>query len=411
MGFFQDVGNWFAEMFQKFTDWVRQLLLDAINGLTIWIRTTMMGARRWLAEFMSTTHGFWIAIAFVIVGAVGLAYVGQTEWFLALGTYVKGWIQAAKDTTGLVLDWLGFTYWNTIHDLARIFVEDYAAWWEPIYQAFGTMSQELGLGIGLINTISRAGQQLAALGFMVAGADAAAAWITAESDRATWLEAVEERWMKYAKNPYAVFTDIDTELVFPAVEMLGEEFQRRWIILQEVNDQVRDIITGTENFEARLNQLIESLPEEFDIVRANVWDQFHTEFTRIYDETINPFLDKVNRAIAVVDDAILRQEIKVQALIDRILLPGSFLATILLLPEPFRTRELNILTYLFERAAAYEVVESIPMVEYHVTVDRHAALRAIVEIAEPEPDRTIWKITPPPKTPTMAIPGWYVGAY
>ena len=411
MGLLEDIGNWIGEQITKITDWIRSFITGAIDQITIWVRALMMGMRRWLAEFMSTTHGFWIAIAVVIVASVGVLYIGSTEWFLAIAEYVKGWIEAAKETMGLVLEWVGFTYFNTIHELALIFVEQYAAWWEPIYQAFASMSQELGVGIGTINTLSRAGQQLAALGFMVAGVPAGAAWIISESDRATWLESVEERWKKYAVNPYAVFTDIDTELVFPAVEMLGEEFQKRWQILQDVQGEVARQFGLWEAMHDTIDDLLESLPEEFAIVRDGIWNDMSTEFERIMDEQVSPFMAKLDAAVLVVNQAIVRQEIKVRAMVEQVRLPGNYLASVFFLPEPLRSEQFRILAYVFGRAYEGEIEASRPIVRQTVTIDRLSSIAALTVTPEIAPVRDTPILSPPDPTPRSQIPGWYVGAY
>lgn len=411
MGWFQDVWAWIVDQFNKITDAIRQWVVDAIDWATTQIRILVMGGRRWLAEFMTTTHGFWLTIGLLIAGTIGAAYVGEAQWFLAIKKYVEEWVEGVKNAAGLVLDWLGFTYLNTIHELALIFNEDYANWWAPIYSAFGTMSQELGLGLSTINLLARAGQQLAFLSLSVAGVPAGAAWIASESDRATFLERMEERWMRYAEDPYLVFSDIDTELVYPAVELLGDEFQRRWLILQNLNEWAQGAADDITSIHDTIDSLIQSLPEEFDIVREGIWNDISTEFTTFMETNVTPWLEKADRAVDRINQTILEQEIKVQKMLAEIAEPGSYLASILIMPEPIRTRQLNTLAYVFERAYEREMEISRPIVRDLVVRDWRNALFALTVTPEVPVERHISEIVPPAKPAPYPIPGWYVGSY
>ncbi len=339
-----EIRKWIDDKIQALTDWLRDFIATAIDNISVFLRVTKHNIKIWLAEFIATTHGFWISIGVVIALVIITTYVGQSEIWLQLVDDVHAIMNNIRAGLGNVLSKTGFSLLNSAHNIALLLNDDYADAWNVVYGSLAGLSEELRLGISTINQAIRNARSVVYSAAIFAGQDTFAAELEFLELEVPFRLKLEERFARYARNPELIFNDIDREIVWPSLNVM-EEGQRDileniaglGLSLSEKADQIVDIRDSFDQFVA-------DLPEEFTDAFNAHWAPFRDKVDAFFENWIVPLQSRLDILINEFNANMSRRDEQIDRLTEAHKLPGSLMANVFMLSEPFRSQELGLIS-------------------------------------------------------------------
>ncbi len=411
--------GWISDIWDSITDWVRNLLSKAlawivgkIEDFTVWLKITRHKFNIWLADFASTTLGFWLTLGGAVVIVMGLVFVTRSAWAAKAKLAVNAFLLKMKSTTGTVLGVLKYSEIYSLHQIAKILMPNYRTMWIAFYKAMGALAEEIGLGIGTITAFLRNANNVILSTYTAIGYTPDEAEVIYMRDSNEFFSKVDDRFSGYARNPESIFTDINNEIVRPHLLAQGEKDYKMALILNDVANKVIETDDNIQVVENNLKTLVEDLPDEIDAAISARTDVFFDTIDEFRDEHIIPVIEKLDGVRNVVNDYITtqeRQRVVWESMISR---PGDLLAQIETLPEPERSEQKRLLAKLIGALNLNGLS--------NLTEDRIASSISAREKREVKPD----EILPPlvikqpvdrliiqPLEITSTVKSWFVGEY
>ena len=411
MGLLANIWNWLGEQFTKLTDWLRQTVTEFLDGVREGIILITHAGKKWLAETMSTTWGFWLCIAIAVGAVIVAGQIKAAAWFILWRKSLEDGIAKLKIDVGTTLGWLNYTLLLEVHQLALILSPEYAKAWEPIYDGFAGIAEELRIGTGTINLMIRGAKQVTVATLLAIGVDPKSAALYADGEATAFLDKVEGRFVKYADDPYSIFSDIDQEIVWPSQAIMSDTFRS---ILGDISKNAGDItkwIRQVLSIEDALDSLVANLPEEFDAVVKPLWDDMTAEFDAIKETYIIPALVKTEEVVAELESFQAEITEKVEKFIALVANPSDYLLSLLNLSDEERIGSLETIQWVLDEIRRRALAQSVPFVEAITKNDEDMFNRLHVPLytVEAETGARLSKITV--KLQYQGAIAWDVGEY
>lgn len=311
MGWIKDAFNWVGDQIDKITDWIReqlekaqQWLIESINWLSEEIRVWRYRFRKAIAEWLENPFLFWLSI----ITVVGLAiYAPQLAALLVkskIFTTIKKIIADIKELGGKLLLKINYIQLLAIHKVGLIFFPDYQDFWGKLDEAFAGLAEEIQVGVGTLNTMMIATRNLYYSTYSMLGYNSDMIESSFYTDATAWTAKVNKNIEKYIRDPQAIFTDLQNELVFPLLEQQSIHGEEQATYLLEQNKKIQDFIEKTDLVRLDLNAWVAGLPDEIESVVNKHIGKGLAAINDFYTEKLLPMADKFDRAAAVIDETI-----------------------------------------------------------------------------------------------------------
>lgn len=411
MGLFQRVKDWVNQKIANLTAWLRTQVAKAIEDLVVWLRVKKFEFKKWLAGFVSTTYGFWIFIGTILLVTIGVAYVQSTELWGKFVASVQSVVEKVKNGTGQLLARAGYSLLLTAHKLGLALNKDYAAAWTEIYKGIGALSEELRMGVSTISLTMRNARAIIYAAGTFAGIDSKVVEGIYDDSAGKFLGQLEDRFARYARSPELIWEDIDREIVWPMVDLMqGGQAD----VLKAISETGKLLSQKSKELEAlktTVDTFVADLPEEISTAADETWGKVSEAFDTFFDEHIIPIRDKLDSSLEIIDGFLQGQEEKIQRLTTDYLHPGDLMANIFLLPEPFRSQQLDLIHSVFELSGYYEAeaIRAESVLKYNNSQSR---LRALLSGSR-DSDRVVVSRLPDSRKELSdtTFDTWYYGGY
>ncbi len=361
MGLWQRIVDFVEDKIGEFTERLRQWVLETLDKIAEEMRVWRFNFRQWLAEKTSTTMGFWLFIVFLIAVAVVSVYVQSTDVWLALVEKWKGIVERVKLRVGKTLAYTGYSVALAFHNLAMLFVPDYKAAWLEIYDGLAALSEEFRLGVSGVNNALRAARNLAATAIAFTGVPAVGAFALADEGTGKFLSRLESRLERYVRDPHLIFLDIDEELVAPAMEAMDGAVADILFNISNLNTTLAEKAVLLTKLQTDMEKLVSSMPEEIQAAMRQTWDKVSEEFDAFRTDILDPFIEYSAGVQAELDRQLQLNTLRTGENALLLAAPGSMLAGITGMLEPFRGWQARLVAWiagLAERENA-EIIEPV----------------------------------------------------
>ena len=282
--------GWISDIWDKITNWVRNLVQNAlawivgkIEDFTVWLKVTRHKFNIWLADFASTTLGFWLTLGGAVVIVLGLVFVTRSGWMAKAKLVVNAFLLKIKVTVGSILGVLKYSEIYSLNEIAKILIPNYRSMWEAFYKAMGALAEEIGLGVGTITAFLRNANNVILSTYTAIGYTPDEAEVIYMRDSNEFFSKVDGRFSQYARNPESILTDINNEIVRPHLLAQGEKDYKLALILNDVADKVIETDANIQVVENNLKSLIEDLPDEIDAAISDRTDEFFNTIDEFRD--------------------------------------------------------------------------------------------------------------------------------
>jgi len=411
MSLWSDIVAWFEERIGQKTNEIRQWVIDALDKATAQIRVWKLNIKLWLTEFTSTALGFWLFIGAIIAGVVLVALVKSSELYLKYQAFVQQQLELLKNRIGTTLAYVGYSALLALHNVAMIFVPEYKAAWVEIYDGLAAISEELRLGIEGINAALNAAKAFIKTGLTIGGFIEVGAWEEADRRVGEWLNKLEYRLERYARDPHLIFLDIDEELVSPALEEMNSGVANILADIATLNGTIHDKSEELIKLRNEFETFVNSLPDTIaDNARAFT-EQMFTRFDTFRETYLDPLIDYTEQLQEEFDRLQENAALRTSENEYKLALPGNLLMQIHEFIEPYRGWQLRLVAFIAGLTQREDAEKVTPYVQQQSVYIESAASGAIA-------DRSITQAIEMPLTAESrqelarrAFDTWFVGEY
>lgn len=411
--------GWISDLWDDFTAWVRNLLTSAlrwiigkIEDFTVWLKVTRHKFNIWLANFLATDTGFWIALSLVAVLIVGTAISIKTGYLQTALLKVKAFLAQLKSVTGSVLARLHFSELYSLNQIAIILLPFYEELWDAMYKAMGALAEELGLGVGTITAFLRNANALIVSTYTAVGYSMNEAEVIYMQSSNEFFSKVDGRFERYARNPEFIFKDINEEIVKPALLVQSETQYQQALMLERTVNKLVETDNNVQAVENSLKQMVADLPDEINEVVSQRTDVFFETIDDFREDYIVPTLDKLVAIDNVVQDYIEVQEIQRLNWSHLLNNPGNFLMQIELLPPEERNKQRALIRQMINALGIGDIEGSVKgLIDGTIRIDDE-----LYDVNKPAKLPIQEYITPPrliisTEKIESKIQSWFVGEY
>lgn len=408
MGWISDTIHNIAEAIRNAANWVS----DQITALTKWIDLQKHNFKVWIGSLMETDTGAIAVVAVAIAAAIaGIAIYTQLVKSGVIAK-IKTWMQAIADGTGSVLEFLHYRELLVANKILMIVWDSYRESMSKIFNAFASLSQDLGYSFGFVTLALKNAQMMVfttgAL-FGIPKEVTAGIW---SDDLANFMGSFEANFYKYAEDPGALLDDIDENIVYPHAEEGAGVIPAINKALNDFTDFAEDEFDKLDSLEKEYKQFIADLPEEISNRAMEVFKPFDDQWRDFYDNQYLPVADKVDAVEGAINTAIEREQADVKAVYDKLARPGDLFLGIDLLSDEDKQDQLSIIGDYTTRSQYGESLDYTPSAALE-----YGGMQAIIDLLK--------AITQPPEILTLEEPitrqvkepqksdrkTWYVGDY
>jgi len=311
MGLFADIGDWVKGAFNDAKNWLytqlsaaRDWVIQAINDVTDQIKLLKYRFRKTVSGWLNDPVGFWLVIAGFAALAVFLPSIVSFVTGTVAYKAVVAAIESVKAFTGTFLAKIGYIQLLSLHKIGLIFIPEYQDFWGKLDAAFAGMAEEIELGVGTINVLMQNVRNLYYSTYSMFGFNSDMIESTFYDDVTKWTAKAQKKWEKYVLDPASFFTDIQKDLIYPALEkqaIAGEDAAK---LLLDVNTRVQELVAHSDDVRKDVNSLIAGLPDD---IEKSVLDKIGEGLKAVntyYDEKLLPFMAKVDEASELIGTTI-----------------------------------------------------------------------------------------------------------
>jgi hypothetical protein len=223
--------------------------------------------------------------------------------------------------------------------LARKISPKFRRWTNELLRGIKDIAETIGVGAATMNNVLHSLQSLLNATGAMLGKDWQ--WVEGRyADKALSTVEKMKTWGLELKNNPAAFVDdvfID-ENIEHQIE-LGDGWNNVWNGIEKGVNWASDALDKTQDLTDALNELENALPDKIKkFIPDSVWDGIE-EAQQMINNVLEPRLNKVEKALSIIDSAVTQRKKEINNIVDRLALPGDYINEIDQLDE--RLRELQ----------------------------------------------------------------------
>ncbi len=201
-----------------------------------------------------------------------------------------------------------------------------------IYEALGSLSEEIGKGVSFIMVFTETSRSL----LHTAHALTKNGWLLSELEFAqgmsTWLGGIKDKLNSYMRDPSQIFADIQEAIVSSSNEIIGEQLTGIWAAIDFAKDGVKK--TGDEIISLLndLDRIQKDAPEEIQKAIAVWYEPFRKDFDTFLAENWGPFWTATEKNFDIVTRLLSLHDVNIEEIQKRIKTPADLFRAMFALP-------------------------------------------------------------------------------
>lgn len=296
------VGDWFISLFEGIAYVISRIIegiTQFINMLRQEILTIMHEIKQTIGEWLSSWVGGVAALLIVLlVYVVGPIAVGILE-----DVGIIGMLESMKE----IMEKVGEAILVTIHwrelmlisDIASFIWDDYKNLINKLYNAMGSLSEELGYETGFIILAIRNARNVIRQAGILVGVPKEYIELEGMDATAQALQEVNDHFHYYAAHPEHFLEHLDDNVIYPYEDTASGTQGEFLAEIGEALQTARDTVDNLNNLKEATDKLVEDLPDEINsrinewyLPVAKQWDNF---YVNEYTARINTVDNIINR--------------------------------------------------------------------------------------------------------------------
>ncbi|MBD3390738.1 MAG: hypothetical protein GF410_01870 [Chitinivibrionales bacterium] len=317
MGFFDDVWEVISGPVRALID---EVLAPALSAIKDWVVGLVEDLFEWvdyqreyrewskrvtrhvIAEWMATDTGLFVAFAALIVsigGSIALIKSGAAKKLWAVATELA---EAIRVESATFLELIHFREMRLAADILSVVWNDFKELREDFYDGISGLTRELFLEGTTMAGMFRAYQATVQHSYELLGFTWEESELAYLEDCQKFAQHVDDSFGRYATAPGNMFSDFDEMVVKYARERGITARDQYTTDLHDALAGAHQALENIQTVENDLNDLVESLPEEFEVLKETWREDIHKEFLIFMAEEIMPLIERLDKVDVRIAD-------------------------------------------------------------------------------------------------------------